>query len=459
MDAYRYALRATEARWGFSFAFFEAGHQTLKPVYLSFRVNEIAAEIWWKKLQTESGFADALVQEFRDIIEREKKLAASVSQSGSELSDWKKSLEDFLEWWIAWFEVGYLWFAVENIREKINLEIQQTWNAVDGSVEDFLDAVYRPMQLPKSSIEMRDLMKLKAFSGQELEIALDTHYETYKHLSLHDSLSDPFFTKDYFRERLAIFDQPEEYAKVQESLDSADAEMVKATELTQSSHLSNDLKHKIEFVRWFMYVRTESIDMMTMVFGAYQRVFNEMATHFGCSVENLLSMTLDELFTSLEQRTLTVAKEKIEERTNNGYAYLTAPHGVYLVTGKEIDELRDLVVPPQTGERPTSVKGQTAFTGKVTARARVILDSQKAHELERGEILITPMTNPEYVPAMRLSVGIITNEGGILCHAAILSRELRKPCVIGTKRATEIFTTGDLVELDAEAGTARIVKE
>jgi len=459
MDAYRYALRAAETRWGFPFSFFEAGHQALKQVYLSSRVNELGAEIWWKRMQSDTGFADALVQEFKDIIEKEKTLAASVARTGSVPEGWERNLEDFLEWWVAYFEVAFLWFCVENIRLKINEEIARAWVADDGSLEHFLEAVYRPMLLPKSSLEMRDLMKLKTLSGPELESALSKHREKYGHLALHDSLSDPFFTEEYFRERLGIFDQPEEYEKAQDSLASADREMEAATELVRSAHLPEDLKRKIEFVRWFMYVRTESIDLMTMVFGAYKGMFQAMAERFGCTIEDVLNMTLDELFDSLRRGALSVPKGKIEDRTKNGYAYLTAPHGVYLVTGDEIDRLRDLVVPPlKEGDRPTSVQGQTAFTGKVVAKARVILDSQKAHEIQDGEILITPMTNPEYVPAMRKSAGIITNEGGVLCHAAILSRELRKPCIIGTKRATELFTTGDLIELDAAAGTARIIK-
>jgi len=59
---------------------------------------------------------------------------------------------------------------------------------------------------------------------------------------------------------------------------------------------------------------------------------------------------------------------------------------------------------------------------------------------------------------MKLSAGIITNEGGILCHAAIMSRELRKPCIIGTKIATDIIKTGDMVEVDADNGIVKIIK-
>ena len=69
------------------------------------------------------------------------------------------------------------------------------------------------------------------------------------------------------------------------------------------------------------------------------------------------------------------------------------------------------------------------------------------------------MTRPEFVHLMRTAKGIITDEGGIACHAAIVSRELGKPCIIGTKIATKVLKDGDLVEVDANKGIVKILKK
>lgn len=69
------------------------------------------------------------------------------------------------------------------------------------------------------------------------------------------------------------------------------------------------------------------------------------------------------------------------------------------------------------------------------------------------------MTTPDFVPAMKKAAAVITDEGGITCHAAIMSRELGIPCVIGTKIATKVLRDGDLVEVDAEKGVVRILKK
>ncbi|MEY2664432.1 MAG: hypothetical protein RIT04_240, partial [Candidatus Parcubacteria bacterium] len=77
---------------------------------------------------------------------------------------------------------------------------------------------------------------------------------------------------------------------------------------------------------------------------------------------------------------------------------------------------------------------------------------------EDGSVLVTSMTRPEFVPLMKKAIAIVTDEGGITCHAAIVSRELKKPCIIGTKVATQVLKDGDMVEVDANSGIVRILK-
>ncbi|PIZ52209.1 hypothetical protein COY27_01065 [Candidatus Woesearchaeota archaeon CG_4_10_14_0_2_um_filter_33_13] len=76
-------------------------------------------------------------------------------------------------------------------------------------------------------------------------------------------------------------------------------------------------------------------------------------------------------------------------------------------------------------------------------------------KVKDGEILIAAMTRPEYVPLMKKAKAVITDEGGVTSHAAIVSRELGIPCVIGTKIATKIFKTGDVIVIDLEKGEVK----
>jgi phosphohistidine swiveling domain-containing protein len=102
-----------------------------------------------------------------------------------------------------------------------------------------------------------------------------------------------------------------------------------------------------------------------------------------------------------------------------------------------------------------TLQGQPAYKGKVTGKVKIINSIPEMAKMHAGNILVSHMTNPGIVPAMKIAAGIVTDLGGITCHAAIIARELKRPCVIGTKIATKVFKDGDLVEVDANKGMVR----
>jgi phosphoenolpyruvate synthase/pyruvate phosphate dikinase len=104
-------------------------------------------------------------------------------------------------------------------------------------------------------------------------------------------------------------------------------------------------------------------------------------------------------------------------------------------------------------------KGQSAYPGKVRGTARLLRHSGEGEKLKDGEILVTYMTTPDFVPLMRRAVAVITEEGGITSHAAIVARELKKPCIIGTKHAMATLHDGDKVEVDADRGVVKILEQ
>lgn len=104
------------------------------------------------------------------------------------------------------------------------------------------------------------------------------------------------------------------------------------------------------------------------------------------------------------------------------------------------------------------LSGLIASSGKTSGIAKICLTTEKAKMLEKGEVLVTSMTRPEFVPAMKKAAAVVTDEGGLTCHAAIISRELKIPCIIGTKVATKVLKDGDLVEVNANHGVVMVLK-
>ncbi|MEY2664433.1 MAG: hypothetical protein RIT04_241 [Candidatus Parcubacteria bacterium] len=113
-----------------------------------------------------------------------------------------------------------------------------------------------------------------------------------------------------------------------------------------------------------------------------------------------------------------------------------------------------------TGEiaKTQELKGFTASRGNVSGRVKIVESVEEIHKIEEGDILVAVMTRPDYIQAMQKAAAFVTDEGGITCHAAIVARELKKPCIIGTKIATKVLKDGDMVEVDADKGVVRIIK-
>jgi len=103
----------------------------------------------------------------------------------------------------------------------------------------------------------------------------------------------------------------------------------------------------------------------------------------------------------------------------------------------------------------SEIKGQTAQPGVACGLVKKIFRAKDMKKMNKGDILVSIATDPDVVPAMKKAGAIVTDQGGITTHAAIVSRELGIPCVIGTRIATQILKDGDLVEVDATRGIIR----
>ncbi len=125
-------------------------------------------------------------------------------------------------------------------------------------------------------------------------------------------------------------------------------------------------------------------------------------------------------------------------------------------TGSKAEQMIKHLMDEDHGE-VKELRGNCASPGKVTATVKVCRGANEIAKVKHGDILVACMTQPEFVPAMKKAAAIITDEGGLTCHAAIVSRELGIPCIIGTRKATKVLKDGMKVEVDADNGIVRIL--
>ena len=113
--------------------------------------------------------------------------------------------------------------------------------------------------------------------------------------------------------------------------------------------------------------------------------------------------------------------------------------------GKEEQEIKE-------EEGKILLKGETASRGSTSGPVKIVLKNEDLGKVKKGDVLVAKMTTPDYVPAMQRAVAIITDEGGMTSHAAIVSREMSVPCIVGTEHATEVLKDGEMVTVHASRG-------
>ncbi|KQC38257.1 phosphoenolpyruvate synthase [Frankia sp. ACN1ag] len=128
----------------------------------------------------------------------------------------------------------------------------------------------------------------------------------------------------------------------------------------------------------------------------------------------------------------------------------------YLVQARPITTLpAERTGPAADGGAPPLVGGLGAAPGTASGLVRVLVSPAEGGTLRDGEILVAPMTSPDWVPTIRRTAAVVTDSGGVTCHAAIVSRELGVPCVVGARTATSVLRTGQPVTVDGGRGTVR----
>jgi len=212
----------------------------------------------------------------------------------------------------------------------------------------------------------------------------------------------------------------------------------------------------IEMIRQMADWREASWDAVSRAGVRVRPLFRELAAKNGLSYNQLLMLTRTEMAAMLAKKNVPSA-DLLNRRLKSFGLFAAAPGNRSLViSGAEAAKLSDLAEGRR--QQVDQLSGLTIWPGKVTARACVMRSTADINRIKAGEILVCPMTDPDYMPAIHRAAALVTDQGGVLCHAAIIARELQKPCIVGTQRATRVINTGDRLTVDADSGKIKIWK-
>ena len=244
-----------------------------------------------------------------------------------------------------------------------------------------------------------------------------------------------------------------------------DIESFKTTELDLDKFpLTRYEKKMIKSIKQISYSVNFADEAYNYYAFYFEPFFKEIAARLNITYEELVSMRFNEIEKSLASDSadadarLAVPRRDLKDRYED-HALVFAKDDVYVISGRELAQYRQELLEGAKSD-VSEFKGAVAFESDkpIKGKVMIIKSDKQINSFKSGSILVTQMTNPTYLPAMKKSKAIITDEGGLLCHAAIVARELSIPCVIGTKIATKVLRDGDMVDVDASRGIVKILK-
>ncbi len=229
----------------------------------------------------------------------------------------------------------------------------------------------------------------------------------------------------------------------------------KKRDALMKKHSLENYAWRIEIIRKFTYWTDERKRLDYQLNFHYARILREIGKRYNFKYINLKYLFVDELplITNSRQTILKISNDRIDRlfivkyRNKRREIILGEKAEKFL---KELEQKKDIKLRGLAASRGS----KAIYRGKV----KILNSSKDGAKVKTGDFLVTSMTTPDYILAMKKAIGFITDEGGVTCHAAITAREMNKPAIIGTKIATKVLKDGDLVEVDINKGIIKIIK-
>lgn len=214
--------------------------------------------------------------------------------------------------------------------------------------------------------------------------------------------------------------------------------------------LNADERKLFRLISQFIYLRTYTAENSDRYFYYIRtKILANIAKRLGIAEDVLMLMSPEEV--KATQNGYRLSAREISKRKSGETVIVTNGKSAVYYTGQSYALLKQLL-PASEVNGDVLLTGKVACMGEVTAKVKIVNNIAQAGDFEEGCILVTTMTVPEITSALDKAVGIITDEGGVTCHAAIIAREYVVPCLVGTKNATSVLKDGMLVKLDCING-------
>ncbi len=374
----------------------------------------------------------------KKYVELAKKLS---SQNLSELD--KKDLQKgFFDYFLIWRDyccVLWVGWLLNECFSEIGLEIVEKKVKKLGKEDklyDLKNTIFESTKKSDVNILQDKIKKLKEKGYDKEDIkALWKEFAWMPCLDVHNK---PWTKKD-IKEYIQNFRVEEKkllnYKKIMKELDFSKKE-----------------REILDIAKELVYIKDVRDDYRRKGVCFIQPYLTEIAKRRGLRLEDISYLMSNEIFKK-------ISKEKIEKRKKGFLLYYEKGKFVCISNKKDVElALKKKFGIIQKEIKEKEIKGLAVSKGKVKGTVKIVRGISDLAKVEKGDILVSITTHPDFLPAMHLTAAIVTDEGGMTSHAAIVSRELKIPCIVGTKIATKVLKDGDKVEIDTDRGVVKKIK-
>lgn len=219
-------------------------------------------------------------------------------------------------------------------------------------------------------------------------------------------------------------------------------------------------KFVLEIAAEVVWAKPRRKDYQSRSYYHVEKLCKEIARRLYVSLDQIRSCPFDVIEKALNGKKVDWS---VTSTIKNIHACLPNDDGtVTILTGKEAEQFSQKTVKRTESKvdltKVKELSGATACPGKAIGTVKIINVPEDMVKMNQGDILVSTATTPSVVPAMKKAAAILTDEGGLTCHAAIVSREMGTPCIVGLKIVTKFVKDGDRIEVDASRGVIKKLK-
>ncbi len=354
----------------------------------------------------------------------------------------KKLYFDYLKKNCTYGPFIWMQFLINNFfAEKAKAIIAEKLGKDAENLQEYLEVAFQP-EKKAASLQLSEIASKWYAMGKEER---DAAYENLKWVPCLDIHNRPW-TKEEF------FSHIREFKKVGKK------QVTTYESLVTKIKPSGKEKRVLDIAKRLSYLKDLKDDFRRQGILYGQKLFEEIARRAGINLESISYVTEEEIADFLDNGQK--IPEKLTAGRKKGFAiYFNHEKKVECKSGKDAEQAVNglgIIIFEKFSEE---IKGTPASPGKAKGIVTIIKGVADLNKVRKGDILVAVTTHPDYVPAMQRAAAIITDEGGVTSHAAIIAREFSLPCIVGAHHASKSLKDGDKVEVDADSGFVRKMKK